>query len=222
MSSDGFLPQSRPNTGNSEFNVITFLVKQLMSQMNVATLVKVVAVYPVSTYGPVGTVDVLPLVEQVDGSGRPVPHAVVHGLPYLRIQGGAVAIILDPKVDDIGFCVFADKDISSVKATRKAKPPGSKRRFNLSDGIYLGGWNRDVTPTTYIQMDGSGIQIKSPAAVNIYAPTVDIVGNLHVTGAVTGEQTADFTGDVTGQGTHLHAHVHSGVTTGGDNTGNPV
>ena len=193
-----------------------------MSQMNVATVVKVVAVHTTGRTAAVGTVDVVPLVSQVDGSGRPVPHTTIYGLPYLRIQGGPCAVIVDPQVNDIGFCVFADRDISAVKATRKTQPPGSKRRFNLADGIYLGGWNSGVAPTSYVLIDGTSIDIVSPTAINLNAPNVTVNGTFHVVGAMTGTMTATFTGDVTGAGKSLQTHIHSGVTPGTGNTGAPV
>lgn len=222
MSTDGFLPQSRPSTGNTEYNALSFLVKQLMGQINVATLVQVKAVHTTGRVAPVGTVDVVPLVSQTDGSGRPVPHGQLNGVPYLRVQGGACAVIVDPQVGDMGFCVFADRDISSVKAAKVGRPPGSRRRFNMADALYLGGWNALTAPTSYVLVDGAGVEVVSPVKVDITAPTTTVHGALHVTGPVTGDGTATFAGDVSGQGTSLHTHVHSGVTSGGANTGAPV
>lgn len=222
MSGDGFLPQSRPSSGNNEINALTFFVKQLLGQLNIATLVQVKAVHVTSRISPVGYVDVQPLVDQVDGAGRPVTHTIINNVPFLRLQGGACAVIVDPHVGDIGFCVFADRDISAVKAAKASKPPGSRRRFNLADGLYVGGWNSLTTPTSYVLIDDTSIEINSPLAVNITAPQTTVNGPLHVTGVVTGDQTAAFTGNVTGQGTSLHTHVHSGVTTGTGNTGAPV
>lgn len=221
MSDDGYLPQSVPNTGNSEYNAMTFMVRQILGQANIATLVEVKAIRTTGRTSAVGIVDVLPLVAQTDGSGHPVPHATIYGVPYLRTQGGACAIILDPHVGDIGLCVFADRDISSVKATHKTQPPGSKRRFNMADGFYFGGWN-NVAPTSYIVIDDSSIDVVSPTAVNITTPKATVDGDLHVTGKMTGDKTAVFTHDVTGQGTSLHTHIHSGVTVGTANTGVPV
>lgn len=222
MSGDGYLPQSKPATGNNEFNALSFLIKQLLGQLNVATLVQVKAVHTTGRVAPVGYVDVQPLVQQVDGSGRPVQHGIINNVPFLRIQGGACAVIVDPHIGDIGFCIIADRDISSVKAAKAAKSPGSRRRFNFADALYVGGWNALTSPTSYVLVDDSSIEIVSPVAVNITSPATKITGPLHITGPVTGDQTAAFTGDVSGQGTSLHTHIHSGVTPGTGNTGVPV
>ena len=85
------------------------------------TLVQVVAVTNDGGVEPVGFVDVHPMVAQVDGKGQPTPHGVIYGLPYIRVQGGSNAVILDPQVGDIGLAVFCAQDISKVKATKATK-----------------------------------------------------------------------------------------------------
>jgi hypothetical protein len=132
-------------------------------------------------------VDVMPLVSQVDGNNNTQRHGVVYGLPYFRIQGGANAVICDPVVGDIGYVVVSDRDISSVKSnaakiTGSANPsssnqvtPGSSRRNDLADGVYVGGI-LNATPKQYIQFTATGITIADmngnqiimgPGSVNI-------------------------------------------------------
>jgi hypothetical protein len=212
-SKDGFIPQRKLNTGNSPFNVLSFLIQQALGRMNVATLVEVVAVRGGGTVA-VGTVDVTPLVNQLDGSDAAIPHTVIYGIPYARIQGGTNAVICDPKKGDVGFCIFADRDISAVKASGARANPGSKRRFDMADGLYIGGWLNSLTPpVNYVMVSDAGIKLVG---------NVEVDGTLLVTGAVTGQSSAAFTSDVTGNGTSLHTHTHSGVTTGSGFTGAPV
>ncbi len=222
MNNDGVLPQSRPSTRNSPVNALMFMVSQMMAQINVATLVEIVAVNTTGRVAPVGFVDVKSLVTQIDGDGKVIPNDVVYNIPFFRLQGGAKAVIIDPKVGDVGFCIFADRDISNAKAEGKVNPPGSKRRFSFADGLYVGGWNVNVDPDAYIIIDDAGLDLVGPDGINATTPTFTINGDLHVVGKVTGTDTAIFDGDVTGQGTSLHTHVHSGVTSGGSNTGVPV
>lgn len=217
---DGFLPQSRPATDNNEFNALSFLMKQMMAQMNTATLVKVIAVYGGGT-AAVGTVDIQPLVQQTDGAGKPIDHDVIYEVPYFRLQGGTNAVIVDPEIGDIGFCVFCQHDISLVQASGATNLPGSQRRFNMADALYIGGWNTSVAPTSYVMITGTDITIVNATAIDATTPTFTIHGNLHVTGTVQGDQTGTFTGDVTGNGTSLHTHIHTGGTIAG-NTGAPV
>ncbi|MBU6430647.1 MAG: oxidoreductase, partial [Cyanobacteria bacterium REEB65] len=128
-------------------------------------------------------------------------------------------VVAQPKVGDIGVAVFCHNDISSAKNTKAPANPGSRRRFDWADGLYLGGF-LGPTPTQFITLDDSaGITIQSAAGkpVNITAPGGLVInGNVNVTGTISAS------GDITGSGTSLHTHVHGGVTTGSGNTGAPV
>jgi hypothetical protein len=160
-SDQDYLGLARPADMGSHFNAIAFLIKAMTGQLWTATLVKVVAV--TGGGGAValaGTVDVQPLVNQLDGQDQATPHGTIFGVPYFRAQGGANAIILDPLVGDLGIAVFADHDISSVVANKGAANPGSRRRFSPSDALYLGGFLNAV-PTQYLAFAG-GIDVESP------------------------------------------------------------
>jgi len=137
--SDTAVGQALPTDSYSAYNATTFMIKQIVARINTATLVQVKSVTNSGGVSPVGSVDVLPLVNQVDGAGNPTEHVTVYGLPYVRIQGGTNAVIIDPKVGDIGVAVFASRDISTVKNAKKQSNPGSYRRFNMADGLYIGG-----------------------------------------------------------------------------------
>jgi hypothetical protein len=167
----------------SEFNAISFLVKQMISRIATSTQVEVVAVTNAGELAPGGTVDVQPLVNQVDGAGNAVPHAVIYGLPYVRSQGGGNAIIMDPQVGDKGVVVFASRDISSVKANKGQANPGSHRRHDMADGMFVGA-NLNGTPTQFVQFHADGITIRSPVKVTLDAPLSATTGNFIVgTGA---------------------------------------
>jgi Phage protein Gp138 N-terminal domain len=188
----GVFGQRDIQSGNSDYNQLAFTIRQFLNKINTATLVRVVAVHG-GGIGPVGTVDVLPLVNQVAGDGTPIPHVTVFGLPFFRLQGGVAAIICDPQPGDIGYCVFADHDISGVKAQGGQASPPTKRRFDFSDGLYLGGWDSQITPTRYIQLGLNSITINAED-VYIYAsdifrliaPQIAIDGPVVVTGLITG------------------------------------
>ncbi|WP_297482859.1 hypothetical protein [Ferrovum sp.] len=200
--------------GRGEFNQLSFVVQQIMNRANHATLVQVVGVVP-GGVGPVGTVNVTPLVNMVDGNGNAIPHGVIYTLPYLRLQGAQNAIIIDPQVNDIGLCVFADQDISTVKSTLAAAIPATHRRNDWADGLYIGGM-LNGTPTQYLEFSSTGINVVTPgdlvmtvtgnltanvtgtaaitaptvdinasSAANVTTPTMTVNGNLTVTGTVT-------------------------------------
>lgn len=207
MSNSGYQGTLTELVGHGEFNQISFLVRQIMSRANHATLVRVINVYP-GNVGPVGTVDVTPLVNLVDGQGNAIEHGIIYSLPYFRLQGGVNAIIIDPHVNDIGVAVFADRDISTVKKTLAAAIPATHRHSDWADGMYFGGM-LNGTPSQYIEFVDTGINIVTPgnlvltvsgnmtanvtgtttinsqAAVDITTPTTTINGNVLINGTIT-------------------------------------
>jgi hypothetical protein len=136
-------------------------------------MVKVMAVTNGGGVAAAGFVDILPLVNQIDGAGNAIPHGTIFRCPYFRLLGGGNAVILDPQVGDIGLAVFADRDISSVVANQAVANPGSNRKFDMADGIYVGGL-LGAAPTQYVQFSAAGIKIHSPASVVLDAPDVQI------------------------------------------------
>lgn len=227
----------KPASTWGEFNNITFMVQQALAKMQTVTLVRVESCTNTGDTSPVGMVDVTPLVNQIDGAGNPMPHVTIHNVPYLRLQGGANAVIIDPQPGDIGLCAFASRDISKVKATKAQANPGSYRQYSFSDGLYIGGM-LNGSPAQYVQFNASGIKIHSPTKVTLDAPVVEIDAGTSCTvntptftvngatvlngtmsqtgggassfsGTITGNATATFTGDVTANGTSLHGHIHN-------------
>ena len=160
-----------PSSTWGEFNNMAFMVQQALGKMQTATLVRIESCTNSGGLSPVGYVDVTPLVNQLDGQGNPTPHVTIYNVPYFRLQGGANGVIIDPQKGDIGVAVFASRDISQVKTTKKQGNPGSHRQYSFADGMYLGGM-LNGTPTQYIQFSTAGIRIHSPTRVKIDAPDV--------------------------------------------------
>lgn len=168
----GYQGAQNPSSATSEYNAHAFVIRQILSQISTATLVQIKAVTNAGGVSPVGFVDVLPLVNQMDGGNGAMPHGVIHNIPYFRLQGGSNAVILDPQVNDIGICVFADRDISSVKTAKDVSNPGSKRRFDMADGLYIGGVINGA-PTQYIAFSSTGIAMVSPTKILLQAPVIE-------------------------------------------------
>lgn len=201
----------------TEFGRMSFVVRSIMAQQATTTLVIVRAVED-------GTVDVQPMVAQVDGAGNAVDHGIIHGLPVWRLQGGNSAVIVTPAVGDIGLAVFASTDISNVKRAKEPTTPGSFRRFDWADGIYLGGL-LNAPATQFVRMDGDGVTITAapglPVTFNadsvvINADTVSMSGDLTVAGSITSGPGSTF------DGVAFDTHQHSAVTPGGGTSGPPV
>ncbi|WP_088158536.1 oxidoreductase [Achromobacter xylosoxidans] len=237
----GYPGLAQAGQGDSEFGALQFLISQALNRVSTATLVKVVSVTNSGGLSPVGFVDVQPLVNQLDGAGNAVPHGVLHRLPYFRLQGGADAVILDPKVGDIGMAAFANRDISLVKTSKAQNNPGSWRSHDMADGLYFGGL-LNGTPVQYVQFTASGINVVSPAKVTVSAPDIELNasaqcalnspqivlnGTVRQGGGSLGG-TSTWQGDMNTLGALRNngkdvgsTHTHSGVQSGPANTGAP-
>lgn len=215
----GFLD---PSSSWGIYNSLQFFVQQSLAKVQTATIVKVVACSNNGGVSVVGTVDVQILVNQITGQMLATPHVTMYSLPYLRIQGGTNAVIIDPQPGDIGIAVFASRDITNVKSTKTQANPGSFRMHDFGDGMYLGGL-LNGSPSQFVQFTSSGITLISPGTITLQAPNIVLNGALQQTGGnATMSQSLTVTGDVTADGTSLHAHVHGGVTAGSADTGVPV
>lgn len=209
---DGYAGQMGVNDSLSDFNVIAFLIRIMIGDVRTIVPVKVVAVIGGGIGATAPTVDVQPLVMQMDGAGYTTPHGLVLGLPVVRWQAGGAAIVADPVVDDIGLAVICDRDISAVETARGQAAPGSFRRHDLADGVYLGGI-LNPAPTKYIAVTEDGIKLADGNGniIEMKAGSIAITGNVTVTGSVI----AGFGGlDQVGLQTHLHTANNTPPTPG--------
>lgn len=147
-----------PWSGAGVYNTIVYTIQQQLAKMQTATLVRVDACTNDGGLAPVGLVNVTPLIEQATGDGTLIPHVTIFDVPYMRLQGGANAVIIDPQPGDIGIAVFASRDISVVQATRAQAIPGSYRQFDWADALYIGGVLND-TPQQYLRFSPDGVEI---------------------------------------------------------------
>lgn len=236
MNNFGYAGTQDPASGAGDYGALSYLVNQILAQIQTVTLVKITAVTNNGGVSPVGFVDVQPLVNQVDGAGNATTHGVIYHIPYFRLQGGTNAIILDPQVGDIGMCGFASRDISAVKSSKAQANPGSGRTFNWSDGLYFGGM-LNGTPVQYVAFSSSGIDIISPTRIRLSAPdivlqatqNIGLTAGAEITNSapaieMDGQMTQGegpqggnaamhgplaVTEDVTAQGTSVHTHTHT-------------
>lgn len=169
---DQYYGQTDPTTGQGEWNKQRFLIQQQMANLNTSMPVEVLSVTGVGV-SPVGFVSLRILVDQVTGNDVTIPHGEIANVPYVRIQGGSNAVIIDPQVGDIGMALFCSRDISAVKSARKSAPPGSRRMYSFSDCAYLGGVLNGA-PTQYIQFTTGGIIVHSPISVKGEAPLIQM------------------------------------------------
>lgn len=152
---------NQPGDGLTDHNMVAFQIAQSLRAVNTATICKVVKCTKTSEVSAVGQVDILPLVDMIDGKGQTSHHQNVLSMPYLRMHAGSRGIIMDPKVGDIGLVVFADRDIQAVKKAKKQSPPGSRRHHNMADGMYVGTVIADA-PTSYVRFGDDGTIYVTP------------------------------------------------------------
>lgn len=211
--------QAQPQDSSTDDAVIDFIVRQRIAQIVTAKIVSVVAVHPGSGSTPT-TVDVQPLVKQIDGNGFAVSHGTVFGLTVFRPQWGPWAIIADPAVNDVGIIICTDRDSSSITAGGAQVTPQSRRRFSISDGIYFGGV-LNSTPNATIKLKGDGTiditdkngnEIKSGSGGFTLTGNVTVSGTLTASGVISGSDFSD------GTVTSYKTHTHGGVTTGASQT----
>lgn len=196
----------QPSDFSSDTNMFLFMCRAMISKLELMKLVKVVAVSPGQGSPPAaGTVSVQPLVSQIDFNGYPVKHGVVNGLPYWRFQFGPWAIVADPAVGDVGYVICADRDSSlALKNPGQQVNPGSRRRYSLSDGLYVGGVANPVADGYFwLKPDGT-LQFKDKPGNQLQTSAAGI--------AWTTVGGGDFT--VNGISALNHVHLVGGISVG--------
>ena len=161
-----------------------YIIENLISKIHTMMPVKILSVtVPDDELAPIGRCEVLPLVQQIDGSNNVYPMGKIINVPYLRVQGGENAIVIDPKVGDVGLCGFCERDISIVKRTGELSAPDTRRRYDINSAVYMFTM-MSGTPTQYIHFLNSGINIKSTGNVNINGLTIAPDGTLTLANGV--------------------------------------
>lgn len=211
-----------PLTGqNSPLNQHAFLHRQIQGEQRTHFAAEIVAVHNRNSMTKPCTVDIRPVLSDVDGLGQAQKPDVIYGVPVPRNQSGDSVIINDPNVGDRAHFSVFDRDHSSAQASDwKSGNPGSFRRSTLSDAVFHAVFPREAQEVKqYVRMDENGVDIRqrdghtiamTKDGVNINGAVFDKNGNITTPGNMTaGKGTAD---QVDLQG---HAHGTSGPPTPG-------
>lgn len=196
------------SSDTAEVNALEFAIERVLNRRGTMTLAQVVAVNAGGT-GNVGTVDVLPLVNQLDGDGNAVPHQTVYGLPYTRSQGGSYAVVNDPAVGDKGLIFISHEDISSVKATLAQSNPGSRRRGAYEDGVFMGVVIGGASPTRVINLSDPAGMYLSDEHGNVMRFTS---AGVNINGALITPSGHFVTPTSVDLNTHVHQDPQGGTT----------
>lgn len=234
-------PTQKDSDVATDYAALRFVITSFISRIATALPVRVVSCTNSGSLSAFGFVDVQPLVTQMSGASEAVPHGKLFQLPYLRVQGGKNAVIMDPEPGDIGIAVFGSRDISALKSAdgvaqaRGARnlglTPASGRQFNMADGMYLGGV-LNAEPEQYVRFSGEGIEVVSPTKIRLAAPEIELDAGTSVTvtaSSVSVEADSDVAinspaNDISGGATQIDGkvfltHTHGGVQPGGGTSG---
>lgn len=229
-------PNQRAADVSSEGNALSFALKNMIGQYSFIDIVRVVEVTG-------NTITVISLLHGLTTDSTKIENEPIYGVPYLRLQRGASAVIMDPVADDVGLMAVCDRDITNVKATKTDSAPNSKRMHSASDAIYLTGIaSLNSEPNQYVHFRDDGIDVVSPLVVTISSPTIELNGDNLVSlnapqivlngqitqgagshaGAATFTNGATTPQDFTAGSIGLKTHHHPGVQTGSGSTGAPT
>lgn len=204
---DKFFGHQNVGASASAFNATELHVRKVLSELRTNVAVKVTAVEADPDNAGHFVLSVLPLVNQVDGLGKPTKHKEVHGIRHLNVSGGNGMATVKPKVGDMGLMAISDRDMGrAVKAKGQANP-GSGRTHDMSQGVYLGGFGgMNGTPAQSIVMDENGVHLKTDKTFFVEAPNIKFTGDLRVEGKV--DATGEIKAKADGGSVTLSQHIH--------------
>jgi hypothetical protein len=207
------------NSGASEYNAISFLVEQAIKGLvNTAIPVRVDSCTKPGVGGSAGYVSATPLVQQRGADGKALDTVSLPQLPYIRLSASTAAVVIDPQPGDVGFAVFAQQDISNLKAgSSDPVQAGSFRTFDMSDGVFIPAI-LGVAPTTYVHLDPEKgeITLKAPTKITIEAHQIELKGPVKMGGAgssdtITLDGNVSTNGNITAAGNVNAGHFYGPV-----------
>ena len=184
----------KPSDFTSDANLLSKIFDKMLGEASFIELVQVTAVDGL-------TCTVKPLLAKRDAVGNKVATIEVSGIPFMRLQMGVSAVLMNPKVGDKGLLLCCDRDISNILATGQESMVATGFTHVKKDGIYLGGVGLlGATPTEYIEFTGTGINMVSTGTININGVQITSAGSLIFNNGVVGEshihsQGSDSNGD---------------------------
>ena len=173
---------ANPTDYVDEYNGLIYIINSIISnRVRGAEIVKVIA-----NNGD-GTIDVLPVIKNVDASENAIQETPIFNIKYMEWQYGINAFQAEPAIGDIGLLIVCTKDTKNVKSGIV----GDLGSFELESGIYFGGLKGLNQPATqFIKMDENGITITTPKTLTVNTTENAII---NATKSVTVTATEDAT-----------------------------
>lgn len=149
-------------------NALDYAISQRLMMINTMLPCKVIAVNaPDHPDTQLASLDVQPIVNMLDASGKPIAYPIIYEVPIIFQQGGNAGIIIEYQGDDLVWVGFAQRDMSNKSYATSSSPkssptlvnPATNRMFSLSDGVVLGSYSSKA-PEVMVKVTSKGIDIK--------------------------------------------------------------
>lgn len=165
--SNGLKMGARPSDFVDSLNALLYIINKEVDKVKTMILVRVVGVNTVETaVRKVDTIDVIPVIQEVDANNEAVPLDIIPNIKYIRWQFGNNAIKAVPAIGDIGIMIISKKDASRISINSGIVT--TKREYCLQDGVYIGGLlGFNSEPTQFIDFTENGIDITSDKDLTI-------------------------------------------------------
>jgi phage baseplate assembly protein gpV len=174
-------------------------------------------------------VTVRPLIRMLTTGGELVSREALASVHVFQLGGGGAFLSFKLEPGDLGWVKASDRDLSLFFRNYSEAGPGSKRIHSFSDSIFIPdimtqyAADADADALAVLQnADGSVRLSLWPDRIKITAPTVEIDGNLTVSGTAAVEGLISSDTDVQSGAVTLKTLRVTGVQSGGDESGVPV
>jgi hypothetical protein len=186
----------------------------------------------VQSYDPVAkTCTVQPTIQArvtaADGSKSWVSLPLLLDCPVYFPSGGGYTLTFPITAGDECLVVFSSRCIDAWWQSGGIDIQAATRMHDLSDGFVFAGISstphvqpnlstnavqlRNNAGTVYIEIDGTAVKVVTPGSASITAPSIALIGDVSITGALHNN------------GVNIGStHVHGGVASGGSSTGGPT
>lgn len=168
------IPSYTPAQLDGLFDIFSLFVRQYLGSW-VALLqpVEIVSIGKSNRF-----VNVLPLIQQFDTNGKPIPITMadtIYNIPVMHPFGANGKMSFNPAAGDQGLLIAGNFDISNYKKTQGTASVASSRNFNWADGFFLPLSFHDMPEGLVLQNKESSVKIL-PALISVIAQAVNLGG----------------------------------------------
>lgn len=122
-------------------SAIDFVLEQRLSKINTILPAKIISINGARA-------SVQPMISSVMPNGDISSRPIIQDVPVYQLSTSTMHMYIPTKVDDIGYILLSQRDISNFKESLQEQSPPSLRFFSLSDAIFIpmGSFDKSFTP----------------------------------------------------------------------------